>query len=56
MPPAGARTQPPISFGFMHGSPSGLKTPQNRPMLNGTVPSGMTMITLARERAQAVPQ
>jgi hypothetical protein len=50
-----ADAQPSVSFASTPGSPSGSKWPWNRPMNDGTVPSASHMITLRRERAQAVP-
>lgn len=51
-----ADAQPSVSFTSMPGSPSGLKLPWNRPASDGTEPSASHVITLRRERAQAVPQ
>lgn len=51
-----AEARPSVSFASVLGSPSGLKLPRNRPMDSGTEPSVPPVITLRRERAQAVPQ
>jgi transposase len=54
--PAEPSTRLSSSCDFIPENPSDLKTPQNRLSSSGTRPSVVLVITLRRERAQAVPQ
>lgn len=56
VPSLRSRVRVSVSSASVFGSPSGLKTMQNRPEAGETGPSGMLVLMLGRERAEAVPQ